>query len=114
MTSNNTVVCSVPPYTKPDVLEVEVTFNDQDYTHDGLTYGFFDPYVVSVNPRLIDISGSTVVQLKGFGFVNSGDSTNLKSKMGYKMNNNLVCNAGSCSQQANYIDKHTITTNTFP
>lgn len=33
--SEDRVRCSVPKYTKPDVLPVEVTFNGDDYTHDN-------------------------------------------------------------------------------
>jgi len=65
------VRCKIPKYTKPDVLRVELTLNGQDYTNDGKTYGFFDPYVLDVEPRLISIDGNTVVKVKGFGFVNS-------------------------------------------
>lgn len=69
---NETFVrCRIPKYTKPDVLRVELTLNGQDYTNDYKTYGFFDPYVLNAEPRLISIEGTTVVRIKGFGFVNS-------------------------------------------
>jgi len=64
---------AVPKYSKPDVLNVEVTFNNQDYTHHNQTYGFFDPFVLDVQPRLISTTGSTKIRLIGFGFVNAGD-----------------------------------------
>jgi hypothetical protein len=71
---NETYVrCLVPKYTKPDVLVVELTLNGVDYTTDGKTYGFFDPYILDADPRLISIDGSTTVKVIGFGFVNSPD-----------------------------------------
>jgi hypothetical protein len=63
------VECKIPKYTKPDVLRVELTLNEQDYTNDGKTYGYFDPYVLNAYPRLISVEGTTKVRIKGFGFV---------------------------------------------
>ena len=45
--------------------------NGKDYTNDGKTYGYFDPYVLNAEPRLISVEGTTKVRIKGFGFVNS-------------------------------------------
>lgn len=55
----STVKFLVPKYTKPEVLRVELTLNGKDYTNDNKTYGFFDPYVLDVQPRLIHPDGST-------------------------------------------------------
>ena len=64
----------MPDYTKPDVLKVEVTINGESYTSDNKTYGFFDPFVLDAQPRLIATDGSTIVEIKGIGFVDSPDS----------------------------------------
>lgn len=86
---NNThVKVKVPKYTKPDVLRVELTVNGEDYTNDGKTYGYFDPYVLNAEPRLISVDGTTVVKIKGFGFVNS---TQEKSLFSSPTSNTLVC-----------------------
>ena len=66
------VRCLIPKYSKPDELVVELTLNGQDYTNDGKKYGYFDPYVLNAEPRLISVEGTTKVKVKGFGFVNSG------------------------------------------
>lgn len=72
---NDTFVrCLVPKYTKPDVLRVELTLNGKDWTNDKLTYGYFDPYVLNAEPRLINVDGNTKIRIKGFGFVNSGET----------------------------------------
>lgn len=112
-TGDDKVKCKVPKYTKPDVLPVEVTFNGQDYTHDNQTYGFFDPFILDVKPRLISVRGTTLVRLYGFGFVNS-TGTELKSKFGTAQRGNLQCSGKNCTMMATYIDKATIETPTFP
>jgi hypothetical protein len=61
----------VPQYTKPDVLFVEVTTNGESYTNDNFTYGYFDPFVLDANPKLLAVDGSTNMQIKGLGFVDS-------------------------------------------
>ena len=64
----------MPRYTKPDVLKVEVTVNDESYTNDNKTYGFYDPFVTDANPKLLAVDGSTKVNIVGIGFVNSGET----------------------------------------
>jgi len=71
--STSRIKVKVPKYTKPDVLRVELTLNGADYTHDNKTYGFYDPYVIDVQPRLISVDGSTQVTIRGIGFVDSGE-----------------------------------------
>jgi len=53
------------------VLHVEVSVNGEDYTNDKVTYGFFDPFIVNIGPRLISPDGTTELKMNGFGFVNS-------------------------------------------
>ena len=55
----------------PSVLRVELSLNGKDYTNDNQTYGFFDPYVLDVQPRLLSRDGSTKITISGFGFVDS-------------------------------------------
>ena len=71
--NDTNVRVKIPKYTKPDVLRVELTVNGQDYTNDQKNYGYFDPYVLNAEPRLISVEGTTKVRIKGFGFVNSGE-----------------------------------------
>lgn len=73
------VKVKIPKYTKPDVLRVELTLNGKDYTNDGKNYGYFDPYVLNAEPRLISVEGTTIVRIKGFGFVNSSQTQALYS-----------------------------------
>lgn len=57
--SSTQIEVIVPKYTKPDILQVEVSMNGFDYTNDMVTYGFFDAFVLSVHPRLIVKRGGT-------------------------------------------------------
>ena len=72
----------MPPYPKPDIMYVDVSMNGNDYTNDRITYGYFDAYVIDVNPKLIPIQGGTNLTMTGFGFVDSEEG--IKSKFGSK------------------------------
>jgi hypothetical protein len=61
LVSSTQVKCKVPQYTKPDVLNVEVTVNGESYTNDNKTFGYFDPFVLDANPKLLASDGSTNV-----------------------------------------------------
>jgi hypothetical protein len=110
---DNRVEVEVPRYTKPDVLEVEVSVNGEDYTNDKVTYGFFDPFLVNVGPRLISPDGNTELKMTGFGFVNS-DPDQIKVKYVGKDDRELLCKGKPCIKQAKYVDKNTIMAPTFP
>jgi hypothetical protein len=103
------VRCLIPKYTKPDELFVELTLNEQDYTNDAKKYGYFDPYVLSCEPRLISVEGTTKVIIKGFGFVNSSQTKALFNTTLATVN----CNSKDCIKQADYIDSHQLITSTF-
>jgi len=104
------VRCLIPKYSKPDELVVELTLNGQDYTNDGKKYGYFDPYVLNAEPRLISVEGTTKVKVKGFGFVNSGQTKSLFNSTKEQLN----CKGDKCIKGAEYIDKNTLLTKTFP
>lgn len=101
----------VPKYSKPDVLKVEITVNGKDWTNDGKTYGYFDPYVLRAEPSLISVDGTTKVKIIGFGFVNSQSSKALFSS---SSTNALLCQGQQCVKEANFLDKNTLETPTFP
>jgi len=111
LVSDTNMRCKVPEYTKPDVLKVEVTVNGESYTSDGRTYGFFDPFVLDAQPRLIATDGSTQVEIKGIGFVDSNEA-----KAQYSRRDNPIYCAGAaanCVKPATFKDKNTLVTSTF-
>ena len=83
MTSASTVKCQIPAYPAPETLNVDVSLNGLDFSNDKVTFGYIDPFILGVAPRLISSKGPTKVALKGYGFVRMEDSkmqTVLKSE----------------------------------
>lgn len=96
----------IPHYTKPDVLNVAISFNKQDFSTAELTYGYFDPYLLMIKPSLIDTEGKTVLQIKGFGFVHS-DAKEIKAKFMTRYGTELNCNGTTpCIVPAEFISKN--------
>jgi hypothetical protein len=93
------VRCKVPEYTKPDVLELEITINGESYTSDNHTYGFFDPFVLDAVPRLISTDGTTKVAVKGLGFVDSGEA---KSILGNRTHPLVCTNGAQCIKASTF------------
>lgn len=109
--SESLITVMVPKYLKPDVLRVEITINGKDWTNDGKTYGYFDPFVLRAEPALISVDGTTIVLIKGFGFVNTSSSHSLISSTS-KLS--LSSQGKPCVREATYIDKNTLRTTTIP
>ncbi len=83
--------------------------NGLDFTNDNKTYGYFDPYLIDAQPRLLSINGTTIVTLTGIGFVDSGT---IYTK--YSNNSNEVaCDGKPCTRNAKFIDANHIETSTF-
>jgi hypothetical protein len=55
-------------------LDVDVSFNDKDYSNNGVKFGFLDPFIFGIKPRLISSKGTTRLELTGFGFVQMEDA----------------------------------------
>lgn len=88
-------------------MYVDVTMNGNDYTNDHVTYGYFDAFVIDVNPKLIPIQGGTNLTMTGFGFVDSEEG--IKSKFGSKEKGEFGCTTGTpCIKSATFIDKNTV------
>jgi len=76
-TENGNVECLIPKYPAPETLSVDVSFNDQDYTNDNVKFGYLDPYVLGIEPRLISPQGTTKLNMTGYGFVQLDDTYSL-------------------------------------
>ena len=66
--------------------------------------------MLNAEPRLISVEGTTKVRIKGFGFVNSGET---KSKFSNPAQP-LQCTGTDCIKDATFIDKNTLETDTYP
>lgn len=112
MTSSNTVKCQIPAYPAPETLNVDVSLNGLDFSNDKVTFGYIDPFILGVAPRLISSKGTTKVALKGYGFVRMEDSkmqTVLKSE-----GNTLTCGPQPCTKTYTVINEKLCTVDTFP
>ena len=112
LVEQGTIECLVPKYAKPDVMQVEVSFNGLDYTNDNMTFGYYDPYVIDVEPRLLATDGTTDITVKGLGFVNSGET-----KVKYmNLLDPFKCDGAedNCIHEAPFIDKNHLWAHTLP
>lgn len=57
---------------------MEVSLNGRDFSNNGNQFGFYDPFVLRVTPKLISKTGTTRIEIKGFGFVDSSKVGGLK------------------------------------
>ena len=109
------IQCPLPNYPQPDVLDVEVSTNGKDFSNNGIQFGFYDPFVLRVTPNLISKTGSTRIEIRGFGFVDSSKVGGLKVLYDNDIDN-YYCTSDNnkCVVDADYIDKNTISAPTFP
>ncbi|CAI2384727.1 unnamed protein product [Moneuplotes crassus] len=113
--SSNLIKCPIPDYPQPDVLDVEVSMNGKDYSNNKVHFGFYDPFVLRVEPRLVSKSGTTKVEISGFGFVDSTNAGGLKvlydnDRGSYYCNKNR----NKCVVDAGFVDKNKIVASTLP
>ena len=71
--SEELIECPMPAFPMPDLLPVEVSMNDKDYSNSGQEFGFYDPFVIDVTPKLINKAGGSIIKVKGFGFVDTSE-----------------------------------------
>jgi hypothetical protein len=112
LVEQGTIECLVPKYAKPDVMQVEISFNGLDYSNDNMTFGYYDPYVIDVEPRLLVTDGSTDITVKGLGFVNSGET---KVKF-MNLLDPFKCDGqdDNCIHEAPFMDKNHLWSHTLP
>ena len=77
LTESGNVVCDIPKYPAPETLKVDVSFNDHDYTNDNVKFGFLDPYILGISPRLVSVKGGTKLNMTGYGFVQLEESKSM-------------------------------------
>jgi hypothetical protein len=108
LVSSSKISIKVPAYTKPDVLPIAITFNGYDYTKSTLTYGYFDPFIIEVLPKLVPSDRKSKFTIKGFGFIDPDNKDDLKVKL-TSAKGDLICAGKPCIVPAQYVDKHTVT-----
>lgn len=97
------------------MLDVEVSMNGRDFSNNGKQFGFYDPFVLRVEPKLISKTGSTRVEIKGFGFVDSSKVGGLKVLFDNDPSTYYCTgNKNKCVVDALYVDKNKISSPTLP
>jgi len=110
--SDKTVTCMIPRYPAPETLSVDVSFNAQDFTNDNEKYGFMDPYILNIQPRLVSTKGTTTLSLSGYGFVQMEDTKSLVAVK--SLDENLLCKDGQlCTKIYKVTDEHHATVSTY-
>ena len=111
MTETGSIVCDIPKYPAPETLDVDVSFNDQDFTNNGVKFGYLDPFIEDVEPKLVSTKGTTKLKLMGYGFVKIDDS---KDQVALKSDSEeLKCNGVTCTKSYKVIDERTAEVGTF-
>lgn len=113
--SSDLIRCPLPNYPQPNVLDVEISMNGKDYSNNGKQFGYYDPFVLHVEPKLISKTGSTRIEIKGFGFVDSSKVGGLKVLYDNDVDQ-FFCTSSlnKCVVDAQYINKNKISAPTLP
>ena len=113
MTNGKSVFTVIPAYPAPETLRVDVSFNGIDFSNDNVQFGYIDPFILSVSPRLISAKGTTKLNIHGYGFVKTEDSkmyTFFKSA-----GKSLTCADGKvCSKVYSVINEKKSIVETYP
>jgi hypothetical protein len=46
--SDQAVKCPVPKLSRPDTVDVEISLNGHDWTHDEVKYSYYDAFVLDI------------------------------------------------------------------
>lgn len=106
--SSSKITVEVPAYTKPDVLNIKISFNGVDYTSSDLTYGYFDPFVIKVMPELMPSEKASKITVKGFGFIQPDVADDIKCKFTSPKGDLKCDDKDTCTVVGTFVDKYTL------
>jgi hypothetical protein len=110
--SSSQIKVRTPEYPKPDLLSISLSFNGQDFEESQLTYGYFDPFVLSVTPTLLPSADPSKITIHGFGFIQPDDPADLKIKYTSPKGDIQYVGGAPYVVQGTYVDKFTIEAST--
>lgn len=110
LVDNKHISCPIPQLSRPEVVEVEISLNGKDFTHNEFTYTYFDAFILDINPRFGNKDGGTLVSLLGFGFADTGSE--LLCRFG-SAERPLMCSGKPCVVQAVYVSDSEVKCRTF-
>lgn len=67
------MTCRLPQLSRPEMVEVEVSLNQKDFTNDHRNYTYYDAFVLDLVPHFGSRAGNTKISVMGFGFADTGD-----------------------------------------
>lgn len=102
-TGDGAVVCEIPKYPAPETLDVDVAFNGVDFTHDGVKFGYFDPLIEDIRPRLVSPRGGSPLHITGYGFVQMAERSQTVVK---SQGATMQCGSASCTQPYTVQDEN--------
>jgi hypothetical protein len=111
MKPDGTIECKIPEYPAPETLDVDVSFNGIDFTNDGVKYGFMDPYVLDIKPKLISRAGTTEITMYGYGFVQSDAESAIIEMI--QSNKALTIGGNPATKTYTVINEHQVKAGTF-
>ena len=82
------------------MVDVEITLNGNDYTHNHVQYSYYDAFVLDFDPHIGPVQGGTIVSIKGYGFADT--KKELKCRFG-SVNEPLLCHGRKCEFHATYV-----------
>lgn len=108
----NTLNCTLPTVNRPEPFNVEVSADGIDFTNNNKNFTFYDPYILTVKPKMVSSRGGTKLDISGFGFANSGEE-NLKVLFGSD-DIKLRCDLRNCMVTAQYVSELRVQATTYP
>ena len=109
----NKIKCDTPNVNIPEEFGVEISINGgEDYTNNGFTYTYYDPFVLKVEPQMLSDKGNTQVKVTGYGFADTGK--NIKVMFGDSDKETLRCGGGKCLSPGEYVDSTVLNTVSKP
>ena len=95
------IKCVIPQLSRPEIVEVEVSLNGIDYTHNEKKYSYYDAFVLDIAPHIGKPGGGTPISVKGYGFADTGP-TQLLCRFGSE-EAPLLCSGKPCVIPGKYI-----------
>ena len=76
-----------------------------------MKFGFLDPFILGIQPRLLSTEGTTKLNITGYGFVSMEETKQLVVMK--NMDENLQCNGAICTKIYKVNNENSATIDTF-
>lgn len=101
------ITCPIPPLSRPEMTQVQISMNNVDFTPQQVYYTFYDAFVVNVEPAYVPVEGNVSVSITGLGFANTSSlKIRLENPQGDTV---LVCGSDPCILPGTYVSPNELT-----